>query len=387
MKNLACTFAIGLVAACKRDAPPQMPPPVVEVARVIQRDVPIYREWVATLDGYVNANIQPRVSGHVLAQKFREGSNVQKGEVLFEIDPRPFSAALDEASAELAERMADASRAARDEERDRPLAEARAIPRSQLENSVEIHRAAKAAVEAARARVRQAELDLGFTRVRSLINGIVGITQVQIGNLVSPSSVLTTVSQVQPIKAFFAISEQEYLSAEEHLDGPSLDNGNGGNGADDDVAFHLLLTDGSTYPHTGSFLFADRQVDSLTGTIRVAASFPNPRRLLRPGQFGRIRAATRIQRGALVVPQRAVTELQGSYQVAVLQRDSTVRVRPVVVGARLDSLWVIERGLRPGEVVIVEGTQKLRDSVKVVPRPWGSAAAGTDRSPRRPGGH
>ncbi|MGH9888698.1 MAG: efflux RND transporter periplasmic adaptor subunit, partial [bacterium] len=211
-------FAIVFAASCKRsDAPPPTPPPVVEVVRVQQRDVPIYREWVATLDGYVNAQIQPRVNGYVIAQRFREGSFVRRNEVLFEIDARPFRAARDQASAELGERVADASRAARDVERDRPLAEARAIPKSQLENDVQIHRAAEAAVEAARAAVRQAELDLGFTEVRALIDGIVGIAEVQVGNLVSPTSVLTTVSQVNPIKAWFAISEQEYLDVADRL--------------------------------------------------------------------------------------------------------------------------------------------------------------------------
>jgi membrane fusion protein (multidrug efflux system) len=339
--------------------------------RVLQRDVPIYREWVATLDGYVNAQIQPRVNGYVLAQRFREGSRVRKDEVLFEIDPRPFRVALDQAVAELAQRRADERRAARDEERDRPLVEARAIPRSQLENDVEIHSAAVAAVEAARATVDQAELQLGYTQVRSLIEGIVGITQVQIGNLVSPSSVLTTVSQVQPIKAFFAISEQDYLDVKDRLHGPALMN----DLRNDQIVFELTLADGSKYPHTGSFLFADRQVDSLTGTIRIATSFPNPFLILRPGQFGRIRAATRIERDALLVPQRAVTELQGTYQIMVLKPDSTVRVQPVVVGERVDSLWVIDRGLQPGQLVIVEGTQNAREGMKVAARPYGSSTA------------
>jgi membrane fusion protein (multidrug efflux system) len=371
--------AVALGACNRSDRPPAAGTPVVEYVRVVQRDVPIYREWVATLDGYVNAQIRPQVTGYLLAQRFREGSHVRKGEVLFDIDARPFRAALSQAEADLAQAMADERRTARDVERDRPLAEARAIPRNQLDNDIEAHKAAMAAVDAARAQVREAQINLGFTQVRSLINGIVGITDIQIGNLVSPATVLTTVSQVQPIKAFFAISEQEYLDATDRVSAPALldavngdgMDGNGTNGdAHGDVVFEMYLTDGSKYPHPGTFLFADRQIDSLTGTIRVATSFPNPGSRLRPGQFARLRAATRIQRGALLVPQRAVSQLQGSWQVMVLQRDSTVKARTVHVGPRVDSLWVIERGLAVGELVIVEGMQKLRDSVKVNPKPY-----------------
>jgi membrane fusion protein (multidrug efflux system) len=369
-------LVIALLAGCKRpETPPAARLPVVEVARVEQRDVPVYREWIATLDGYVNAQIQPRVSGYVIAQRFQEGSFVRKNELLFEIDARPFRAALDQANAQLAERRADAARAARDVERDRPLAEARAIPRSQLDNDIQIHNAAVAAVDAARATAHQAELDVGFTRVGSLIDGIVGIAEVQVGNLVSPTSVLTTVSQVDPIRAWFAISEQEYLDVADLLHGASVPSGAGagvGTGARE-LEFELTLTDGSKYPHAGRFLFANRQVDSLTGTLRIATEFANPRRLLRPGQFGRVRAATRIEHNALLVPQRAVTELQGTFQVMVLKSDSTVTVQPVVLGPQVDSLRVIERGLRPDQLVIVEGTQQVRPGIKVAAKPYGPA--------------
>jgi membrane fusion protein (multidrug efflux system) len=337
------------------------------VVRVQQRDVPIYREWVATLDGYRNAQIRSSVAGYLIAQRIREGSFVRKGEVLFEIDPRPFQAALDQAKGDLTARIADERRTARDVARDRPLAEARAIPQNQLENDVQLHNAAEAAVEAARGSVRQAELNLGFTHVRSLIDGLIGITEMQIGNLVSPSSVLTTVSQVQPIKAWFAISEQEYLEVADRLHEATVA------AADDDppaLAFELTLADGSQYPHNGSFLFANRQLDSLTGTLRIATSFPNPTRLLRPGQFARIRAATTVQRHALLVPQRAVTELQGTYQVMVLKPDSTVSIQPVTVGPRIDSLWVITHGLQPNELVVVEGTQKAHTGGKVAPKAY-----------------
>ncbi len=212
---------------------------------------------------------------------------------------------------------------------------------------------------------REAELTLGFTRVRSLIDGIAGVAEAQIGSLVSPTTVLTTVSQVEPIKAWFSISEQEYLDVSGRLHDAA-------SGRNDNVSFELILSDGSTYPLRGSLLYANRQVDSLTGTIRMAASFPNPKRLLRPGQFARVRAATQLERGALLVPQRAVTELQGTYQVLVLKPDSTVSVAPVVVGARIDSLWIITQGLRAGQLVVVEGTQAAHGGSKVSARPYGS---------------
>jgi len=376
LKRSGC-FVVACLAACKRaDPPPRTPPPVVEVVRVEQRDVPIYREWVAILDGYVNAQIQPRVSGYVIAQRFREGSFVHRDEVLFDIDPRPFRAALDEANAELGERIADEARAARNVERDRPLAEARALPRSQLETDEQLHRAAEAAVKAARANVHQAELELGYTSVRSLIDGIIGIAEVQVGNSVSPASVLTTVSRIDPIKAWFAISEQEYLDVADRLRAATRP---GASPSAKDMAFELTLADGSTFSHAGELLFANRQIDSLTGTLRVATSFPNPHNLLRPGQFARLRAATRVEHNALLVPQRAVSELQGTFQVMVLKADSTVNVQPVTLGPRVDSLWVIERGLTAGQLVIVEGTQKLRPGGKVVARPYGKSTVTTAR--------
>lgn len=373
MKLAFCVIAPLLVVGCQRsEAPATAPPPRVEVAPVQQQDVPIYREWVATLDGYVNAQIQPQVTGYLLSQNFREGSFVQKDEVLFEIDPRPLQAILDQAKAQLAQSEANESKAARDVERDRPLAQARAIAQSQLDNDVEAHRAAVAAVQASQAQVRQAELNLGFTKVLSLIDGVVGITQVQIGNLVTPSSVLTTVSQIDPIKAYFSISEQEYLEAAPEINraalGPSPP-------APPRIPFHLILADGTTYPHAGHFLLADRQVDPKTGTIRIATGFPNPERVLRPGQFARVRAATRVHQGALLVPQRAVSDLQGTYQVAVVGDDSKVSIRPVTVGPRVDSRWLIEKGLEPGERVVAEGTQKVRNGMTVSVTPYEPPAA------------
>jgi RND family efflux transporter MFP subunit len=368
--RLGCLLVVLGGGCRKANAPPPPAPALVEVAPVQQRDVPIYHEWVATLDGYVNAQIRSSVNGYLVAQRFREGSLVRRNEVLFEIDPRPFRAALDQARATIEQQVANERRAAHDVERDRPLAEAHAIPKSQLETDIEVHRAAEAAIGSARAVAREAELNLGFTNVRSLVDGIAGVTEAQVGNLVSPATVLTSVSQVEPIKAWFAISEQEYLDVAGRLHGAAAGSASGHN---EEVSFELTLSDGSKYPLRGSFLYANRQVDSLTGTIRIAASFPNPNRLLRPGQFARIRAATQVQRNALLVPQRAVTELQGTYQVLVLKPDSTVSVQPVVVCARIDSLWVIDQGLRAGQLVVVEGVQAAHAGARVSARRYGSA--------------
>jgi RND family efflux transporter MFP subunit len=362
-----CLLALLAVACRGAAAPPAPPPPVVEVVRVQQRDVPIHAEWTATLDGYLNAQIRAQVTGYLLSQTAREGSFVHRDEVLFELDPRPFRAALEQANAELAERIADEARAMRDVERDEPLAAAHAIPKAQLETEQQVYRGAVAAVQAARANAQAASLNLGFTKVRSLIDGIVGITEVQIGNLVTPSSVLTTVSQVDPIKAWFAVSEQEYLDVSSRIHTAAL-----ASVARDppELVFTLTLADGSEFPRKGSFLYANRQIDSLTGTMRLAASFPNPGARLRPGQFARIDAITRVERAALLVPQRAVGELQGTYQVMIVGPDSTVKIQPVDVGAKVDSLWIIERGVQPNDVVIVEGAQNARPGIKVRARPF-----------------
>ncbi len=341
-------------------AAPSPPPPEVEVTSVVQKDVPIYGEWVATLDGYVNAQIQPQVTGYIIKQSYKEGSFVRKGQILFQIDMRPFEAVLDQAKAQLAQAQAQLGKTKLDVDRDTPLAKERAIAQSQLDNDIQANLAAKAAVKAAEAQVEQAQLNLEFTHVTSLVDGIVGIAQVQIGNLVNPTAILTSVSQVNPIKAYFPISEQEYM----HY-APRINAHNQQEVPSDAPPFDLILADGSIYPHKGTLLLTDRQVDVTTGSIRVVCAFPNPNNILRPGQFGRVRAAGDVRSGALLVPQRSVSELQGSYQVAVVSNDNKVSMRPVTVGERVGALWVVESGVKPGELVIVEGLQKVRDGSTV----------------------
>lgn len=340
-------------------------PPEVEVAKVTQRDVRISSEWVATLDGYVNAQIQPQVTGYLIKQDYREGSFVNKGDVLFEIDPRPFQATLDQAKAQLAQAQAQLGNASLNVKRDIPEAAEKAIPQSQLDNDTQAELAAKASVAAGQAAMEQAELNLGYAKVRSLISGIVGIAQVQVGNLVTPSTVLTGVSQVDPIKVYFPISGDEYLRIFKSVPGTVNLLSNSSR-----FPLQLSLSDGSIYPHAGKVLFADRQIDPQTGTIRVAAAFPNPGNLLRPGQYGKVRAVTDVQKNALLIPQRAVTELQGSYQVAVVSPDNKVSIRSVAVGQRVDSMWVINSGLNASDQIVAEGTLKVRDGSTVKPVPF-----------------
>jgi RND family efflux transporter MFP subunit len=364
---------IFLAGCGGRAAAPPGAPPEVKVIAVAQRDVPIVSEWVATLDGYVNAQIQPQVTGYIVKQTYKEGSTVHNGDVLFEIDPRPFKALLDQAKAQLAEAQAQMGKTQLDVDRDTPLAKERAIAQSQLDNDIQANLAAKAAVQSSEAQVEQAQLNLGFTHVTSLFDGIAGIALIQLGNLVNPSTVLTSISQVNPIKAYFPISEQEYsrLGArinepQDHSDVPR-----------DSPPLELILADGTVYPSKGHALYTDRQVDITTGTIRVVSAFPNPKNFLRPGQFGRVRASTYTRTGALLVPQRAVIELQGSYQLAVVGSDNKVSVRMVKVGERVGTEWIIDGGVKKGEMVIVEGVQKVRDGATVNPQPL-AAAAGAD---------
>lgn len=347
-------------------AAPTPRPPVVETADVIVKNVPIYGEWMATLQGYVNAQIQPQVTGYIIKQDYREGSFVQKGDILFEIDPRPFQAILDQAKAQMAQAEAQLGAATLNVKRDIPEAEAHAIPQSQLDNDTQAQLAGKAAVAAAKATVETAALNLGYTRVRSLISGIAGVAQVQVGNLVTPSTVLTAVSQVNPIKAYFPISGVEYLQIAGRMKSgaENLLSGRAG------MPLQLILSNGKTYGYKGRILFANRQMDQQTGTIQIVGAFPNPARILRPGETGRVRAVTEVRKNALLVPQRAVTELQGGYQVAVIGADNKVSLRAVQVGQQIGTLWVINQGLAPGVRVVAVGAEKVRDGMVITPEPY-----------------
>jgi membrane fusion protein (multidrug efflux system) len=370
---LSVTIPSLLTACAKKQASPTNATPVqVEVARVEQRDVTLYGDWVATLDGYVNAQIQPQVSGYMIKQDYREGSVVQSDQVLFEIDPRPFEATLDQAEGQLAQARAQLELAEINVKRDTPLAEAHAIAQSQLDNEVQQQAAQGAAVRTAEANVEQARLNLGFTKVRSLVTGIAGRAMTQVGSLVSQSTALTTISQVNPIKVYFSISEQEYLELSGRVKAGAradlLRNGNS-------IPLQLTLGNGNIYPYKGQIVFVDRQVNSQTGTIQIAGSFPNPRNLLRPGQFGRIKAETEVRHDALLIPQRAVNELQGSYQVAVVGSGNVVQIRSVALGPQLGSDFIITSGINPNERVVTEGVSKLKDGMRVSPQPTTAAAA------------
>lgn len=355
-------FVLGFAEACENNtasaAPP--PPPTVQVAEVAQRDVPVYHEWIATLDGFVNAVIQPQVSGYLIQQNYREGEVVGKNAVLFKIDPRPFQAILDQAKAQLAQAEAQLGKTQLDVQRDTPLAKEKAIAQSQLDNDIQANLAAKATVQADKAAVEQAEINLEFTNVRSLVDGVAGIATGQVGNLVGPQTVLTTVSQLNPIKAYFVASEQEYLAFVQR--NPTVASREK---TERQLVLELILADGSTYPKKGKFYAADRHVDPATGAIRLAGIFPNPDNVLRPGQYGRVRFVSYIRPNALLVPQKAVTELQGMYQVAVVGSDDKVSIRTVQVGEQTGPMWIIEQGVKPGERVVVEGVQKVRDGMPV----------------------
>jgi membrane fusion protein (multidrug efflux system) len=357
-------FTLLLSSGCgnKNVSAAAAPPPNVQVVEVIQRDVPVYHEYLATLDGYVNAQIQPQVSGYLIKQNYREGTLVSRNQVLFKIDPRPFQAIVDQAKAQLAQAEAQLGKTQLDVQRDTPLAKEKAIAQSQLDNDIQANLAAKATVEADKAAVEQAELNLEFTNVRSLIDGIAGIASGQVGNLVSPQILLTTVSQLEPIKAYFTVSEQQYLAFVKR--NPTVA---AREARERQFELGLILADGSTYPRKGKFYAADRQVDIQTGAIRLAALFPNPDNVLRPGQFGRVRFISYIRAGALLVPQKAVIELQGSYQVAVVGNDNKVTLKTLKVGERTGAMWIVDEGLKSGERVVVEGVQKVRDSMLVKP--------------------
>jgi RND family efflux transporter MFP subunit len=349
--------------------------PEVMVAEVEQKDVDLYSEWIGTLAGEVNANVQAQVTGYLLRRDYREGSSVRKGQLLFEIDPRPFQAALDQAEGQLAQATAQLANAEAvlvrnqlDVERYTPLAKEQAASQQDLDNANQNYLAAKATVatdkaqiKTAQAAVETAKLNLGFTKITSPVDGIADVAKAQVGDLVSSSSgTLTTVSTLDPIRDYFTVSEQDYLQLKKQFSGSDKQH----------WKLELILADASIYPHDGVFYFAGRAVDQNTGSIQLAALFPNPGNVLRPGQYGKVRAVVRRQQGALLIPQAAVADLQGSYQVDVVGADDKIAVRSVKVGDRVGTMWMIRDGLKPGERVVAQGQQALRPGTTVQPKPF-----------------
>lgn len=361
-------------------------PPDVEVVQVEQKDVPIFGEWIGTLDGFTNADVRAQVTGYLLRQGYQEGAFVKKGQLLFEIDPRPFQAALDQAEGQLAQARAQLAtaeaiqrRTQLDVEKYTPLAKVQAASQQDMDNSVQNNLAAKATVQTAQALIKTddaavetAKINLDFTRLVAPIDGIAGQAQLQVGALVNLSSgPVTSVSTVDPIKVYFTVGEPQYLAWRKRFptETSRLE-------ADKNLHLELILADGSTYAHEGTFYFADRQVNESTGAIRLAGLFPNPGSILRPGGYGKVRAVIRLQHDALLVPQRAVTELQGGYQVAAVDGDNKVSIRTVNVGDRVGNQWIIADGLKPGERVIAEGVQKVRPGLQVNPKPFAAQTTG-----------
>lgn len=337
--------------------------PDVIVTTVTQADLPIYHEWIGTLDGFVNATIRAQVSGYLMAQDYREGDAIKKGELLFEIDPRPFQAVLDQANGQLAQAQARLGKTALDVKRYAPLVKDRAISQEEYDDAVQSDLEARAVVLSAKAQVEQANLNLGFTRIVSPIDGIASIAKGQVGDLVGPSTgELTTVSTIDPIKAYYNVTEQAYINFSK-----LFLNENDRMARLKQLETQLILADGSVYSRYGGIYAADRQIGATTGALRLEALFPNPNGALRPGQFVRVRIKFDTAHGALLVPQRAVSELQGSYQVAVVDADNKVHIQPVQIGERSGTQWIIKDGLHLGERVIIEGLQKVREGTVVNP--------------------
>jgi RND family efflux transporter MFP subunit len=380
----SCLVIIGLIIGAIRPkhvagAQPGTSPDV-EVVQVEQKEVPIYGEWIGTLDGFTNADVRAQVTGYILRQGYQEGAFVKKGQLLFEIDPRPFQAALDQAEGQLAQAKAVLANAQAvqgrtelDVNRYTPLAKEQAASQQDLDNAIQNNMAAKATVATAEAQIRTAEaavetakINLDFTRLTAPIDGIAGQAQLQVGALVNLSSgPVTSVSTVDPIKVYFTVGEPQYLAWRKRFPTETTRQE-----ADQSLRLELILADGSSYPHEGRFYFADRQVNESTGAIRIAGLFPNPGNILRPGGYGKVRAAIRVQQDALLVPQRAVSELQGGYQVAVVDGENKVSIRTVKIGDRVGNQWIIAEGLKQGERVVVEGVQKVRPGMPVKPRPF-----------------
>jgi membrane fusion protein (multidrug efflux system) len=359
-------FLVGLLLSgctAKLETPP-ITPPEVKVAEVIQQDIPIYQEWIAQLNGSNNAQITPRVDGYLIKRDYQNGFFVKKGQLLYEIDPRPSEVALDQAKANVAVAVANASQADANVARDRPLAAQNAIPQKQLDTDMASQAASKAQLDAAKATMAQSKLNLSWTRVYSPISGIAGLSIAQVGDLVGTSTNMTTVSQVNPIWAYFSISESSFLSRANTfflvISGHKVSS----------PAVEFVQANGMPYPQKGEIILVNRQIASQTGTIQLAAQFPNSKAVLRPGGFGRVRFQTSLNKAALLIPQEAVIEVQSIYQVVVVNSDNRAIFRPVKVGDKVGTNWIVTEGLKPGERVIVEGFMKVRENTPVTPKPY-----------------
>ena len=366
----ACALIALVLTSCEeKEARPQMAPPEVEFTQVVQQDVPIFEEWVAQLNGPTNAEITPKVSGYLLTQNYENGYFVKKGQLLYQIDPRPFQAALEGAKADVAVAQANLERTEADVERDTPLAAQNAIPKKQLDNDIANHASWQAQLQAKQAAMQQAELNLAWTKVYSPVDGIAGVTNSQIGDLVGTSTKMTTISQVNPIWAYFNVSESAFLTVAPRV--TQIIRGAGSLKNAPSVEF--IQANGLPYPRRGQIIYVNRQVGTQTGTIQMAAQFPNEGATLRPGGYGQVRIQTGMDKDALLIPQAAVIEVQSLYQVVVLTPDNKASFRPVKVGERVGPNWVISEGLKPGEKVIVEGFMKVREGVPVSPKPYAPA--------------
>jgi membrane fusion protein, multidrug efflux system len=354
----ALMAVLALCAGCSKTEAPTPPPPGVTVAPVLQKDVPLTQEWVGTMVGNVDAEIRPKVDGFLLTRLYTEGSYVEKGQAMFQLDRRQAQAAVEQATGNLERARAALSQAQIDVRRFTPLVAQRAVSQAELDKATSMERGASATVDADKAVLDNAKLNLGWTTVTSPISGIAGVAKVGIGDLMTPITVMTTVSNVNPIYVDVNIAEQDYMRLRERSNTTGNQN------------LELILGDGAVYPHLGKVLFVNREVDSRTGTIQVRGEFPNPGNVLRPGQYGRIRAVTKLRKGALLIPQQSVSELQGVYQVAVVGSDNKVTIKTVKLGPQFGDMWVVEAGLQTGENVIVDGLQRVKTGVTVAPTPF-----------------
>ena len=359
-------FLLSMIGCGKKETPPAPAPPEVEVTDVVVQTVPVYKQWVAQLNGQINADITPKVQGYLIERNYQEGFFVRKGQLLYEIDPRPFVAALDQVKAQVAVAVAQQTEAENNVTRDRPLAAQHAIPQKQLDTDISNLEAATAQVAAAKASMAQAELNLSWTKVFSPIDGLAGISNSNVGDLVGTSTKMTTVSQVDPIRAYFNISESDYLDRAQEISRAVQ----GGKGQANALPVEFIQTNGVTFPTRGRIILVNREVAASTGTIQLAADFANKGGILRPGGFGNVRIETGSTQNALLVPQAAVIEVQSMYQIVVVGADNKATFRPVKVGERVGTKWIITEGLKPGEKVVVQGFMKVREGMPVNPRPY-----------------